>query len=342
MPSGRPGRIPALGLDSAYTGSGCPPTSAHPRSRLRSRPWCPLKSGRPGPTSVCSNSASVSSESRSRAARRSYGLPTCSTSSTRAASTFNPHFWLSAEWFSPDGVPGRGDPVLPRTSASREARTRADARGRRRHPGVVPARFCGTRRGTPSTTPTSCGSGGGVSRSSDRPTCSIRSTTRRNRTARVSCLHLDSWYAQSHPDEDFAETFAVWLNPQSDWRARYADWPALKKLEYMDSLMSEVAGKPMLVADTAAGRADPEHQEDTAGPLPAQAPALRRRAPALLRSGSAKAVLGSARARKQHEGRAFHRPGAAGGASNGRVMDRRISVHDRSGAREHGQARATR
>ena len=65
-------------------------------------------------------------------------------------------------------------------------------------------------------------------------------------------LHLDSWYAQSHPDEDFAETFAVWLKPQSDWRARYADWPALKKLEYMDSLMSEVAGKPMLVADTAA------------------------------------------------------------------------------------------
>ena len=31
-------------------------------------------------------------------------------------------------------------------------------------------------------------------------------------------LHLDSWYAQSHPDEDFAETFAVWLNPHSDWR----------------------------------------------------------------------------------------------------------------------------
>ena len=51
-------------------------------------------------------------------------------------------------------------------------------------------------------------------------------------------LHLDSWYAQSHPDEDFAETFAVWLNPQSDWRARYADWPALKKLEYLDALMA--------------------------------------------------------------------------------------------------------
>ncbi len=45
-------------------------------------------------------------------------------------------------------------------------------------------------------------------------------------------LHLDSWYAQSHPDEDFAETFAVWLDPQSEWRERYVDWPALKKLEY--------------------------------------------------------------------------------------------------------------
>ena len=60
-------------------------------------------------------------------------------------------------------------------------------------------------------------------------------------------LHLDSWYAQSHPDEDFAETFAVWLNPQSDWRSRYADWPALKKLEYMDALMRDVADKKMLV-----------------------------------------------------------------------------------------------
>ena len=44
-------------------------------------------------------------------------------------------------------------------------------------------------------------------------------------------LHLDSWYAQSHPDEDFAETFAVWLTPNSEWRARYAGWPALKKLD---------------------------------------------------------------------------------------------------------------
>jgi hypothetical protein len=54
-------------------------------------------------------------------------------------------------------------------------------------------------------------------------------------------LHLDSWYGQSHPDEDFAETFAVWLAPDSDWRTRYADWPALRKLEYMDELMRSIA-----------------------------------------------------------------------------------------------------
>jgi hypothetical protein len=53
-------------------------------------------------------------------------------------------------------------------------------------------------------------------------------------------LHLDAWYAQSHPDEDFAETFAVWLTPSSEWRQRYAGWKALPKLEYMDSLMTSL------------------------------------------------------------------------------------------------------
>jgi Putative zinc-binding metallo-peptidase len=59
--------------------------------------------------------------------------------------------------------------------------------------------------------------------------------------------HLDPWYAQSHPDEDFAETFAVWLTPEAQWKPRYAGWPAIKKLEYMDDLMkSLVAKKPLL------------------------------------------------------------------------------------------------
>ncbi|MEY3774634.1 MAG: hypothetical protein RLZZ129_1414, partial [Verrucomicrobiota bacterium] len=57
-------------------------------------------------------------------------------------------------------------------------------------------------------------------------------------------VHLDDWYAQSHPDEDFAETFAVWLTPGLDWRKRYAGWKALQKLEYVDELMRSLAGRP--------------------------------------------------------------------------------------------------
>lgn len=56
--------------------------------------------------------------------------------------------------------------------------------------------------------------------------------------------HLDDWYAQAHPDEDFAETFATWLTPGLDWRERYAGWKALRKLEYIDELMKSLAGKP--------------------------------------------------------------------------------------------------
>jgi hypothetical protein len=70
--------------------------------------------------------------------------------------------------------------------------------------------------------------------------------------------HLRMWYAQSHPDEDFAETFAVWLRPRSDWRKRYEGWPALKKLQYVDELMDEIAGqKPVL---TKRVRVDPLSQ----------------------------------------------------------------------------------
>ncbi len=59
--------------------------------------------------------------------------------------------------------------------------------------------------------------------------------------------HLRLWYAQSHPDEDFAETFAVWLTPRSNWRKRYTSWPAIKKLEYVEELMAEIADqKPVL------------------------------------------------------------------------------------------------
>jgi putative zinc-binding metallo-peptidase len=60
--------------------------------------------------------------------------------------------------------------------------------------------------------------------------------------------HLPNWYAQAHPDEDFAETFAVWLgSAPEEWRARFAGWKALEKLEYVHDLMGEAARKPPAV-----------------------------------------------------------------------------------------------
>jgi hypothetical protein len=52
--------------------------------------------------------------------------------------------------------------------------------------------------------------------------------------------HMAGWYAQKHPDEDFAETFAVWLTPRSQWRKRYKGWDALAKLQYVDRMVRKV------------------------------------------------------------------------------------------------------
>jgi hypothetical protein len=59
--------------------------------------------------------------------------------------------------------------------------------------------------------------------------------------------HLEGYYAQSHPEEDFSETVAIWLAPDLDWRHQYQGWKALEKLEYVDQLMQKLAGKPPLV-----------------------------------------------------------------------------------------------
>ncbi len=55
--------------------------------------------------------------------------------------------------------------------------------------------------------------------------------------------HLEDYYAQYHPDEDFAETFAVWLSPEIDWQIQYKGWKALQKLKFVDELMQEVKQK---------------------------------------------------------------------------------------------------
>src|SRR5262249_29614753 len=61
--------------------------------------------------------------------------------------------------------------------------------------------------------------------------------------------YMQGWYAQKHPDEDFAETFAVWLTPGLNWRKQYDGWDALKKLEYIDRVAKELGGQQPRVGE---------------------------------------------------------------------------------------------
>ena len=64
-----------------------------------------------------------------------------------------------------------------------------------------------------------------------------------NPFSRSFVRHLPGWYAQKHPDEDFAETFAVWLDPGSNWRDAYADWNCLLKLNYLEELAARIGSQ---------------------------------------------------------------------------------------------------
>jgi hypothetical protein len=157
-----------------------------------------------------------------------------------------PHAWISNEWFSPDDTPGIAIPFYlthPRLMRL-ERRMIIDVEGgtvsecmrilrhEAGHVVQVAYQLQRLRRWQEL-----------FGRSSTR----YPSYYRPNPASRRYVYHLPHWYAQSHPDEDFAETFAVWLTPRSNWRRRYAGWPALKKLEYVDELMAEIAGQRPMV-----------------------------------------------------------------------------------------------
>jgi hypothetical protein len=160
---------------------------------------------------------------------------------------FRPHVWLSDDWFTPDGVPGVAIPFYlahPRLAKLEESQMLEVEGGdpewcmrilrhEAGHAFDNAYRLQRRRR---------------RQRLFGKPSTPYPEYYTPKPYSKSFVLHLDSWYAQSHPDEDFAETFAVWLTPGADWRTRYADWPALKKLEYVDELMREIAGKPPLVA----------------------------------------------------------------------------------------------
>ena len=162
---------------------------------------------------------------------------------------FRAHYWLSDEWFTPDGIPGiaipfyLAHPRLARLELSQmlevEGGTRAWCMRILRHEighAIDNAYKLQRRRRRQK-----------LFGKSSTPYPEVYLPKPHSKSF---VLHLDPWYAQSHPDEDFAETFAVWLTPHSMWRKRYVDWPAIKKLDYIDELMREIAKKTPVVATT--------------------------------------------------------------------------------------------
>ncbi|MEM9415446.1 MAG: putative zinc-binding metallopeptidase [Planctomycetota bacterium] len=161
----------------------------------------------------------------------------------RGIKRFKPHAWFSSEWFSPDGIPGIAIPFYlahPRLAKLEKAQMLTVEGGTRRTCLRILRHEAG------------------------HTLCSAYRLHRRQKfrelfgsvaepypeaykpdpASRDFVTHLDAWYAQAHPAEDFAETFAVWLGQPARWRRTYAGWPALRKLEYLDDLIHEIGDKP--------------------------------------------------------------------------------------------------
>jgi hypothetical protein len=153
-----------------------------------------------------------------------------------------PHLWLAEEWFSPDGVPGIAVPFYlahPRLERL-ERRIMREAEGGNsrllmrilRHEAghaIDNAYRLRRRRRWRE-----------VFGHASRP---YPARYRARAGSRRYVHHLGEWYAQAHPTEDFAETFAVWLTPKSAWRKNYAGWAALHKLQAVDELIATVRGR---------------------------------------------------------------------------------------------------
>jgi hypothetical protein len=157
-----------------------------------------------------------------------------------------PHAWVSNEWFSPDDTPGIAIPFYlthPRLMRL-ERKMMIDVEG-----GTIPEcmRILRHEAGHAVQVAYQLHRRRGWRELFGRSSSRYPRFYRPNPASRRYVYHLPLWYAQSHPDEDFAETFAVWLTPRSSWRRRYAGWPALKKLEYVHGLMKEIADTKPLV-----------------------------------------------------------------------------------------------
>jgi hypothetical protein len=155
---------------------------------------------------------------------------------------WKPHAWLAEEWFSPDGVPGFAIPFYLAHPRLRELERRmmrqvegGNAKWLMRimrheagHALDTAYRLRRRRRWREVFGPASL---------------PYPDRYRARPGSRRYVHHLGEWYAQAHPTEDFAETFAVWLQPNSRWRRSYEAWPAFEKLQFVDEAMAAVRNR---------------------------------------------------------------------------------------------------
>jgi hypothetical protein len=161
----------------------------------------------------------------------------------RRGLVFRPHMWLAEEWFSPDGIPGIAVPFY----LAHPRLTRLERRMMRQVEGGNSnwmMRILRHEVGHAIDTAYRLRRRARWRELFGPPSLPYPKSYRARPGSRSFVRHLGEWYAQSHPTEDFAETFAVWLKPRSDWRRTYASWPAWEKLRLVDEMMGEIAGVP--------------------------------------------------------------------------------------------------
>ena len=161
----------------------------------------------------------------------------------KGLTSFRPHCWLSNEWFSPDGIPGIAVPFYlahPRLMKLERSRMLSVEGGSESHC----LRILRHEAGHCIDTAYRLNRRKRYRQLFGRYSDPYPDTYKPRPGSRNYVTHLDGWYAQSHPAEDFAETFAVWLTPSSRWKSHYKLWPAMRKLQFVDEVMAEVAELP--------------------------------------------------------------------------------------------------